>query len=275
MLLKDKVAVITGAARGIGLGLAQEAAAKGMKLALIDIDEKQLVNVAEQLSSQTEVYTVAVDVRSSQCIQRCAQNIFLQFGEISLLFINAGVIRTSPLTAMLPGDIDDVIDVNFRAAIYTVNAFAGRMSEQNSKSHIVFTGSQASLLCSNNMGVYSATKHAVWSLAETLKLELDAASAPVGVSLLCPGSVSTDMLKQSRAKHVNQQTKSTPENPPYTVPTILEPRQVAKIVFDGIQKQKFWIFTHPSFKSLVRSRFESILDERDPPLFRGWEAVDD
>jgi NAD(P)-dependent dehydrogenase (short-subunit alcohol dehydrogenase family) len=273
---KDKVAVITGGASGIGRGIAERCAREGMKIVLADIEEGALTRTENELkSSGATVLAVPTDVSKARDVEALAQKTLAQFKAVHLLFNNAGV---GPLTPILGGTLADwewVIGVNLWGVIHGVRIFAPIMLAQDADCHIVNTSSRAGLICGPSLGLYRVAKHGIVALSETLYHELARKAANVHVSVLCPALVRTRLMDSERNRPVelrndNGERKMEPEDEALEqtmrdgTRTAISPRQVADCVFKAIKEQRFYIFPHPEVKDLVRLRMEDIIGERNP-----------
>ncbi|MEI9965582.1 MAG: SDR family NAD(P)-dependent oxidoreductase [Caulobacteraceae bacterium] len=187
--LAGKAAVITGGASGIGLGLARRLKAEGMQVLIADSDAEALAAAAAELG----VPGVAVDVREPQSVQALAREAQARFGAVHLLCANAGVSRMGAITRLTPQDWRWLFDVNLFGAVNTVQAFLPLLKANPDGGHVLITGSLSSLYATRAQAAYGATKYALAAFAETLALELQAEGAGVGVSLLCPGPVRTNL----------------------------------------------------------------------------------
>jgi NAD(P)-dependent dehydrogenase (short-subunit alcohol dehydrogenase family) len=273
---KDKVAVITGAASGIGRGLAERCAQEGMKVVLADIDKKELTQAEEELEAAgATVLGVRTDVSKAADMEALARKTFATFGAVHLLCNNAGV---GPLTSILGSTEADwiwVMGANLWSVIHGVRIFAPVMIEQGTDGHIVNTASRAGLICGPGLGVYRVTKHAVVALSETLHHELAQRKTKVHVSVLCPSFVNTRIMDSERNRPLESKDHRAskewrPEDEALEkamrkgMESAISPREVADCVFHAIKEQKFYIFPHPELKDLVRIRMEDILQERNP-----------
>ena len=277
--LKDKVAVITGAASGIGLGLAKRCVQEGCKLVLADIEEAALKQAKHDLErAGADILTVVTDVAQVEEMERLAQITVDTFGAVHMLFNNAGVAGAdAPLlweTSL--ADWEWVFGVNLWGVIHGIRAFVPIMIEQDDECHIVNTASLAGLVSMPGIGTYSATKHAVVTLSETLYQDLSRIEAKVNVSVLCPAGVNTRIGDSSR----NRPAGSSDSSPLLSndLPSseirekwweqiwedAIEPDQVADVVFNAIRNEVFYILTHPEYNETVRTRYEDILKGRLP-----------
>ena len=202
-----KTAVITGAGSGIGKALAFEAAARGMKLVLADINEADLGSVTQALSQETEVLAVPTDVSQWDAVKSLAAQATKRFGQVHLLVNNAGVSSAPrPLWESSLADWNWVVGVNQMSVVYGVKAFVPGMLEHGENAHVVNTASIAGLISNSRMNTYAVTKHAVVALSETLFLDLQEAGAQVGVSVLCPAWVKTQIHRSERNRSQEERT---------------------------------------------------------------------
>ena len=188
-----KVAVITGAGSGFGRELARIGSKLGMNLVLADVQRDALDSTAAEMrAAGTRAIAQVVDVAKSEQVQRLADVAFGEFGNVHLLFNNAGVARSGLLWETTEADWQWVMGVNLMGVVNGVRHFVPRMlaaSAQGEPGHIVNTASVAGLLCPPLLGVYNVSKHAVVALTETLYHDLRLAKSSIGVSVLCPGFV--------------------------------------------------------------------------------------
>ena len=271
-----KVAVVTGAASGIGRGLVERCAQEGMKVALADIDEQRLLQVQEELKAAgATALAVVTDVSKAKAVEALAQKTLDAFGAVHLLFNNAGVAAGGSMWECTLADWEWVIGVNLWGVIYGVRTFVPIMLEQDTDCHIVNTASMAGFESDAGKGVYKVTKHGVVSLSETLYHDLAHRGAKVNVSVLCPAWVNTRILESSLRRRQRLQIDPSPEEfsshrkariEAYqeSLQAGMAPARVAQLVFSAIREGKFYIITHPEFKGGLRRRFEEILDERNP-----------
>ncbi len=272
---QDKVAVVTGAASGIGQALAEKSAALGMKVVLADVEEPALKQVEEELkTSGAQVLAVQTDVSKATDVQRLAKLAFETYGGVHLLFNNAGVSAGTTLWESSLTDWQWVLGVNLWGVIHGVHAFVPPMLAQDSEGHIVNTASMAGVVSSPG-GIYPVTKHAVVALSETLYHELTLTGAKLKVSVLCPGFVNTRILEAARNRPAELQNepaqrKASPQEEAVlqlirqAVQAGMPPAHVADIVFQAIRDEKFYILSHPEWKEAIRTRMEDLLQERNP-----------
>jgi len=275
---KDKVAVITGAASGIGRALAAQAAKEGMKVVLADVEQSALNAAADELkAADYTVLAVRTDVSVAGEVEALARTAVDSFGAVHLLFNNAGV---GVGTAVWEGTMSDwnwVLGVNLWGVIHGVRTFVPLMLKQAVGCHIVNTASVAGLVPKAGIGIYSAASSAIVALSEALHQELGDRGARIGVSVLCPSWVKTQILSSVRNRPAEYQDDTVVRNlKPHEEREVwaeiesdednrvIMPEEAASIVFEGIREERFYIFTHPESKELVRKRMEDILNDRNP-----------
>ena len=276
---EDKVSVITGAASGIGFGIAEKCAREGMKVVLADIEVSALENVESMLKAiGAETLAVPTDVSNGKEVEALADTTYDTFGEVNLLFNNAGVNVVGQLWECTEADWQWVLGVNLWGVIHGIRVFVPRMLEQQVDGYIVNTASGAGLLSGPYMGIYQVTKHGVVTLSETLYHELNLIESKIKVSVLCPGYVKTRIMdaernRPSRVVNVEEGVMSKGaqelrEELDTGVETGMSPSTLADIVFDAIRKEKFYILpgTLPEYETSIRTRMEEILQERNPAL---------
>jgi len=276
---RDKVAVITGAASGIGRGLAERCAHEGMKVVLADIEEQPLTQTAHELQANgAAVLAVVTDVAKSTDVENLAHQSLSTFGGVHLLCNNAGVVSSTWLWKHTIADWEWIIGVNLWGVIHGLHIFVPIMLEQDVDCHIVNTASLSGLtaLPATGSSIYNMTKHAVVSLSETLYLELEQIGAKVKVSVLCPGGVRTRL-----GDHARNRPTDLPKRPDATEAGPLDtelgrkffqrageeslsPSQVADVVFTAIRDEQFYILTHPAYNKVIRRRMEDILLGHNP-----------
>jgi NAD(P)-dependent dehydrogenase (short-subunit alcohol dehydrogenase family) len=273
--LRGRTAVVTGAASGIGRGMATVFAREGMKLVLADVEVEPLEATQEELrGAGAEVLAVPTDVSSAEAVQALAARTSERFGTPHLLCNNAGVgTGLGPLWLSQEADWRWVIDVNLMGVVHGIQAFVPGMLEGGEEGHVVNTSSVLGLNTGPG-GIYPVVKHALTRLTEGLHHELRAAGSKLGVSVLCPGAVDTRILEaeRNRPRHLG----GTGEVPPHFLPLIeairkefepiaMAPERVGELVLEAIREERFYILTHPEVKSEVEERARAIVEDRDPP----------
>lgn len=270
---KDKVAVVTGAASGIGRAMAERFARAGMKIVLADVEEKALEQAAAEIAaSGAETLAVPTNVAKAADVEALAQATLDRFGKVHVVCNNAGVAISAPCWTHTLADWEWVLGVNLWGVVHGVRVFTPILLAQGEEGHIVNTGSVAGLMSGPGMGIYSVTKHSVVTLSETLYQELVMMGARVRVSVLCPGFVKTRIFDSARNRPA--ELADTAPRPPGAMEMEqmgrlllaggLEPKVIAEKVFEAIRDERFYILPHPEFKERVRSRLDDIIAERNP-----------
>lgn len=271
---KDKVALVTGGASGIGFALADRFASVGMKIVLADIETSALETAERTLRDKgVPVIAVPTDVSSGEAVEHLAEKAYEKFGVVHVLCNNAGVAVGGLTWTHSVEDWEWVLGVNLWGVIHGLRVFVPKMIEQGVEGHVVNTASVAGLITSPYMSVYDATKHAVVALTESLRMELDLSGASIGASVLCPGFVATrisdsernrpDALRANNVGDGSQQAEMR-ELARQQIAAGVNPASVAEMVLEGIRHDRFYILTHPQFSKLIRLRMENILEGRSP-----------
>jgi NAD(P)-dependent dehydrogenase (short-subunit alcohol dehydrogenase family) len=269
-----KVAVITGAAGGLGLALAHQAAARGMKLVLADVDRASLAASVETLrAAGAEAIGVATDVSDPAQLEALAAASVDAFGAVHLLFNNAGVGAGGFVWENTANDWQWVWSVNVLGVVNGLRAFVPRMLKQAEPAHIVNTASVAGLLAPPMLGLYNATKHAVIGVSETLYNDLKIAGPHVQCSVLCPAFFDTGIadsertrpaeLRNQNALTASQRTANAQLHKAVKAGK-LSAAQVAEKTFAAICAGQFYILTHPAIKPAINLRLEDLAQERNP-----------
>jgi len=275
---EDKVAVITGAASGIGRGLATKAAALGMRVVITDIDAPGLKHTEEALREQGgTVLAVQSDVADYDSVRTLADAAFDRFGNVNLLFNNAGVLIDGISWERSVEDWRWSFDVNVMGVIHGMKAFLPRMLASGEDGVVVNTASQAGLIVGQFLGPYTASKHAVVGITETLNAELNILGAKIRAAVLCPGEVATKIWDSERLRPTQYGEKprfSTPDEAGFRavvsggVAQGMSPDQLADFVFEALTQRKFWLFPHQNFKPVFTARYESIMNETPPRVIK-------
>jgi NAD(P)-dependent dehydrogenase (short-subunit alcohol dehydrogenase family) len=268
--LNGKVAVVTGAASGIGLAMARAFAGQGMKVVLADVEEVALEKAVAELPEGSEVEAVHCDVSDPAQVDALRDTAVDRFGTVHVVCNNAGVSTGGPIWSHSPADWEWVLGVNLYGVVNGVRSFTPLMVEQG-EGHIVNTASMAGLSSPPFMGVYNVSKHAVVTLSETLYGDLALAGAEgVGVSVLCPGWVQTRIHEAGRNRPGSVEAPMQESAPGFAeiaaalIAGGLDPDDVAQMVVDAIVQRRFYILTHPEWKKMISGRVDCIVEERDP-----------
>ena len=271
---KGKVAVITGAGSGIGREIAGRCVREGMKVVLADVDEADLAKAeAELKAAGGTVLGVRTDVSKRSDVEHLARQAFEAFGQVHLLFNNAGVGAGGAPWEATWNDWEWVIGVNLWGVIHGVKVFTPLMLAQNTECHIINTSSAAGLAVGGSSAPYSVTKQGVVALSESLYLTLQQRNSLVKVSVLCPGLVRTNIADADRhrpAELRNEPVTLTPEMQAglaafkAALETSMPPVQVADVVFDAIKKEQFYILTDPDWTEVIQLRTDKLLRMENP-----------
>lgn len=269
-----RVAVVTGAASGIGLGLSERFAAEGMSVVMADVEEPVLLEAAARLSGHgASVLPVVTDVSSLEQVEALRDEAVREFGAVHLLCNNAGVGGPTGRLWLVPdGDWKWVLGVNLGGVINGVRAFVPLLLEQDA-AHIVNTASIFGVFA-GALGPYGISKHAIVALTETLYADLRALGLDqkLGVSVLCPGAVQTNFGSSARnrpaeagpALERDDAERARAEQFSQLAVGGREPAEVAGIVVDGIREGRFYILTSANRDEAVRRRAEEILSGSRP-----------
>jgi NAD(P)-dependent dehydrogenase (short-subunit alcohol dehydrogenase family) len=270
---KGKVAVVTGAASGIGRGLAQRFAREGMKVVLADVEPEPLADAAREIgASGAETLAVRTDVSKGADVEHLAKATIDAFGAVHVVCNNAGVALPGLSWTYTVADWEWVLGVNLWGVIHGVRVFTPLLLSHGGEGHIVNTASMAGLMSGPGMASYNISKHGVVTLSETLHHELSMFGSAVRVSVLCPGFVSTRIADARR----NRPPELADTAPPLPGSEVMEqfgrqliasgtpPAAIADIVLEAIRAERFYILPHPEFKAGVRQRMDDILAERSP-----------
>lgn len=273
MELQGKVAVITGAAGGLGLALARRCTELGMRLVLADLDGEALSAAALLLPAGARV-TAEVDVTRGEQVDSLARFAYQRFGAVHLLFNNAGVGLVKPVAETTSNDWRWVLGVNLWGVIHGIAAFLPRMQAQPEESRIVNTASAAGFLSDPGMAAYSVSKHAVVVVSETLHKELAQGSSRVGVTVLCPAFFPTGIADSERVRP----RELTDPGPDSTEAWEVKERlrhavragrlsadDVAARALEGIAARQLYVFTHPRIRLAIEERVRGVLAGLDLP----------
>lgn len=274
---EGRVAVVTGAASGIGRAMADRFAAEGMKVVLADVEQAPLEAAVQELRRQErDVIGVRADVRSAEAVEELAARALDAFGAVHVVCNNAGVLAAGEISgdrrpAIWEQPLADwqwTLDVNLWGVLHGIRTFVPILLRQGDEGHIVNTGSVAGLMTGATIPAYSVSKHAVVRLSEALYFQLKERGAAVSASVLCPGGVDTGIYAAERNRPAEYAGAAVA--PPVRAGGAgTPPSEIADHVFRAIRDDRFYILTHDVHEVNVRMRMESILSGANPDVARG------
>jgi len=266
--VRGRTAFITGGANGIGLGIARAFGRAGAKLALADRDVAGLERARTELEKITAVETVELDVRDRDAYARAAEAVERKLGPVSLLFNNAGVAGAAPAPKLTYELWDWAIGINLHGVINGIQTFLPRMAQRGVGGHIVNTASGAGLAATTSGVLYSTAKFAVVGLSETLQLELGALG--IGVSVLCPGPVATDIIArtvetqpdtgESASDEQREQRAMVLEIATRMLQQGVSPDRVGEMVLEAVLADRLYIHTDRIMAAAIEARAKALLD---------------
>jgi NAD(P)-dependent dehydrogenase (short-subunit alcohol dehydrogenase family) len=262
------VAVVTGAANGLGLAIARACARSGMKLVLADIDTEGLQSAQRELESLTRCVSLQVDVRERQQVEALASLAFDTFARTDIVFNNAGVLLVRPVLETTSADWQWLLDINLWSVIHGIAAFVPRMLAQGCEGRIVNTASAAGFISESSLAAYCVTKHAVVTLSESLHKELRAKGAMLGVTILSPAFVPTNIAKSGQRR---QDVEAAPALSPAALEAQAQikkaidsgrqtPDDVARKVLQGVRDRALYVFTHRKIRAGIEERNSAVMN---------------
>lgn len=277
--LQGRVAVVTGAASGIGRAMATAFAGEGMRLVVADVEAAALESAAHELrDGGADVFAVTADVSRPEDVERIATAAMDVFGALHVACNNAGVAAGGLTWEIDLSTWEWVLGVNLMGVVHGLHAFTPRIIASGG-GHIVNTASMAGLTSNPGMAAYNASKHAVVTISETMAMELSLVHPEVGISVLCPGWVRTQINRSERNRPgpepvVEGATDVTGDERLAAMRAMidqlvsegLEPAEVAALVVDAVRTRRFYVLTHPEWQGMVRDRVDRMLGGQDPAI---------
>lgn len=275
---RDRVAVITGGASGIGLATAERLAAEGMKLVLADIEERALRTAAGGLASRgAKVLPVVTDVSKAEQVDALARRSFEHFGAVHVVFNNAGVEVTGAIFENSISDMHWVVDVNLWGVLYGIRSFVPRMLEHKAEGHVVSTASMAGLTTAPYLDIYCVTKFGVVAAMECLYKELLVTGTALRASVVCPGLIKTNLMEAERNRPGDRplERSAAPSAGGMAMDAVLRagletgysPSVVADAVLEAIRDERFWVVpSQPELKANIHLRLDEVREERNPAI---------
>lgn len=256
------VAVITGAANGIGLALSQVYINQGVTVVMVDKDRGKLINEAEQLDAKFPKHVLAIpcDVTQPEEVAHMVQHIASKLGRVDWVYNNAGVIGPlAPIWDLNPEQIKQVMNVNLHGMIHIIKAFTPLLFKQDFKSQIINMASLYALCAGSQTAAYSMSKHAVLALSESLYFDLNRLDKPVDVSVVFPSFTDTGLLSNTQenysAFHGALQSFLSHSRPPI---------EIAQHIVQEVAARKFYIFPDKEVKGYCDERTQAILLQENP-----------
>lgn len=248
----NKVAVVTGGASGIGRALTERFAREGMTVVVADVEQSALdETLSAVLESGGHAVGRIVDVSSADAVTELADETFAEFGGVNVLCNNAGVFMLGRQWQLTQDDWRWVLGVDLWGVINGIQAFLPRMMDSGQDGHIVNTASSAGFWAIGTHAPYCVSKAGVVAMSECLFSELAVVESRVKVSVLCPGAVSTQIIRSFRNRPSNSHAWGTQDRSDESVETFrqvkaagIDPAIVADHVVDAIRQERFWILTH-------------------------------
>jgi NAD(P)-dependent dehydrogenase (short-subunit alcohol dehydrogenase family) len=266
---RDRVAVVTGAASGIGRALANRCAAEGMRVVLADVEQAPLDAAVTDLRAQGHTAVgVLTDVSRPESVEDLARRTLDEFGKIHLVCNNAGVFgsRPGPIWQATLNDWRWILGVNVWGVIHGLRSFVPRMLDGGDEGWIVNTASMGGLVPGGSP--YGVSKHAVVAISEALYGHLHERQAKLGCSVLCPIYVRTQILSAGRNRPAELVDDGPLADGPHRLSGRIEagqpPSEIADAVFDGIRGGQFYIWPGDEVDQIVRTRFDHILERSNP-----------
>ncbi|MBV1918368.1 MAG: SDR family NAD(P)-dependent oxidoreductase [Sphingomonadaceae bacterium] len=251
---KGAVAIVTGAAGGIGLGLATEAVRRGMRVVISDIREDKLRQAQESLTAMGgEVLAMRADVTSEADVENLAKAAVDRFGQVNMLFNNAGAFVGGLAWETSAAQMDWIVELNFKSVAHGIRAFVPRMIAQGDPCHVVTIASGAGIAVYPGYATYSPTKHAALALTEALYIDLVAEKVGnIGVTIAMPGMIRTEIMEPEKAspsaldldreaRHENATVKRVEQLMTGNLEKAMPPEELARIVFDAAEAGELYI----------------------------------
>jgi NAD(P)-dependent dehydrogenase (short-subunit alcohol dehydrogenase family) len=277
--LRGRVAVVTGAASGIGRALAKRLGAEGMRVALADVEAAALDDIARELTAAgVQNIAVRTDVTSQDSLLALAERTYDAFGAAHVLCNNAGVFAGGLSWEAPLSDFEWVLGVNTFGVLHGIRAFVPRMLASGEPGHIVNTASMASFTYGPMSSAYFMSKHATLALSESLALELTMKGAKIGVSVVCPELVATKIGDAERNRPLHLKRGDAPASPERdavenaikaaTTSQGVAPDAIAERALAAIREERFYVLAPEgdAWRRMCNARFELVRTASNPQL---------
>ena len=256
---KNKVAIVTGGASGIGQGIARALAGEGAHLVIADIDPDSAKAAAGDLGERgAKSVAVATDVRDPAAVDALFDAASAEFGAIDLVFNNAGVYLGGPMRDCTFDDWKFVLDVNVDGVFHVGQKAAAVLREQGRGGYVVNTASIGGFTAHNAGLAYAVSKFGVVAYSEAMRMDLEPEG--IGVSTLCPGPIDTNLTASDRLRDAGDRTGGVSEALSPFIRGGMAPNDIGPIVLSGIRRELPYIFTHDDMREVFKARFDSVLD---------------
>ncbi|GAB2861703.1 SDR family NAD(P)-dependent oxidoreductase [Actinocorallia aurea] len=271
--LRDRIAVVTGAGSGIGRALALRLADEGMDVAVTDIDGAALASTAEAVAAKgVRTVTYVADVGEQPEVEAFAEFVYAELGAVHLLCNNAGVYMGGQTWTRPAADFAWTLRVNLWGVLHGLHAFVPRMLDAGDEGHIVNTCSVAGLFVGPGAAPYTVSKWAAFAATLSLAQELALSGAPIGVSALCPGGVTTRIHESERVRPAS--LAYVPGDDAAFMQTMIEqtvengisPESVADQVVSAVRDRRFLVLTHPAYAEGLPDQAAALADGRLPNM---------
>lgn len=265
LALRDRVVVVTGAAAGIGRGIAQAFADRGSRLVLADLDAEGLEQTRRSLATATGSVCVPTDATDPAAVERLAERAFSLCGDVAVLCNNAGVAAGGVVWEQSIEDWHWMFGANVFGIVHGLRSFVPRLLEQDAPSHVVNTASMIGLFTAPGLGAYGASKHAALAISEALRHDLQAAGARIGVSVLCPGPVATRIHEERtrptdsrRSAAIDTEQIARKEQILALMAASIPPREVGECVVGSVLAGRFFALSHPDQVPGIEARYREL-----------------
>lgn len=270
--LNGRVAVVTGAASGIGRGLAGVLASRGTHVVVADRNAEGVKTTVEELGAAhpgVEFFGAPTDVSDQAAVQALADAAFDRFGRVDLLCNNAGVATSGYLWEGPLSDWQEVLSVNLMGAVHGIRAFLPRMLANGEEGHVVNTSSMAGMHGVPFTGPYAPSKHALVGLSRSLRDELQTIGAPIGVSVVCPGPVTTGIMDAQQARYRAAGAPKLPTAARAVLDQLTEvvsdgisPEEAGRIIVEAVMADHFWVFPNAGpYLDRVVQEYQEFLEQ--------------